>query len=146
MIREIKFRAWDKKNKIMRTVWSIDWSFNRSEIQSISLNDVIDEQNTLWNDNFELMEFTGLLDKNGKEIYEGDIIKITYGTFNFKGKKEVITDVYFAQQAFRYRHDDGSGSVLYFNSVEIIKGYEAITQDVELIGNIYEHKNLLDAN
>lgn len=89
---------------------------------------------------------TGLKDKNGKLIFEGDIIKITRGEkpkmFNIPQIQ--ITDVYYDKGAFRYRWGDGSGSVIDFNSVEIVKGCESITQDVEVIGNIHQNRELLE--
>jgi len=87
----------------------------------------------------------GSKDKNGKLVFEGDIIKITRGKrqkFGFQPKVQ-ITDIYYGNGAFRYRWEDGSGSVLDFNSVEIVKGYESVTQDVEVIGNIHQNSHLL---
>ena len=71
-MREIKFRAWDMKDKKMFTGFSFKdiYSgqgemnvncYNRSEFHS-------------WDD-MEIMQFTGLVDNNGKEIYEGDIVR-----------------------------------------------------------------------
>ncbi len=69
-MREIKFRAWDKYIKAMLPFEAIrldngkfiigTWNFEES--------DIVDEHD------FELMQYTGLKDKNGKEIYEGDIV------------------------------------------------------------------------
>lgn len=67
-MRDIKFRAWDKKNK----EWISDTDsffngmlFNR-KVGSVGID--------FWSTKFELMQYTGLKDQNGKEIYEGDII------------------------------------------------------------------------
>lgn len=69
-MREIKFRAWDNLNKYMWDVmqylpyagriWTVKIQHNWGQSYMC--------------DEFELLQFTGLLDKNGKEIYEGDIL------------------------------------------------------------------------
>lgn len=129
-MREILFRAWDRNTNKMLYVSDNQWT----ETIGKMLDSFEDE---------DLMQWTGLKDKKGKEIYEGDIIKISYGTVNFENKKEIVTDVYFEKAAFRYRHKDGSGSVLDFNSVKIVRGYECITQDVEIIGNRFQNPELI---
>ena len=69
-MREIKFRAWNNEGKR----WSTDWSL--SEYTKILY---LVEANYPY-DNLIFEQFTGLLDKNGKEIFEGDILKDKYGT------------------------------------------------------------------
>jgi len=61
-MREIKFRGWDKsiKKMIYPKLWDNSMPSN-------------------WQHWYELMQFTGLKDKNEKEIYEGDIVRCEYG-------------------------------------------------------------------
>jgi uncharacterized phage protein (TIGR01671 family) len=112
-MREIKFRAWDKINHRMRQVcdlfirdegiagWCETWSFRPEDV--------------------ELMQFTGLHDKNGKEIYEEDIVR-TKGT-TLAGESWERT------------------KVIEFNSHY---GYGLMCSELlsEIIGNIYENPEL----
>lgn len=73
-MREIKFKVWDKVAKMM-------WDFTPGEGGTVSqvagfLDKMWDEKNRPEHD-FQLLQFTGLHDKNGKEIYEGDVLEIT---------------------------------------------------------------------
>jgi uncharacterized phage protein (TIGR01671 family) len=84
----------------------------------------------------ELMQFTGLRDKNGKEIYEGDIVKA------FLGDTAVV----------RFGDYSVNGSDYYSNHttagfhIVYVKNYEESgidTDEVEIIGNVYENQELL---
>ncbi|PGU29628.1 hypothetical protein COD66_23270 [Bacillus cereus] len=92
-MREIKFRAWDKFSEEMIIVTEIDF-FNKV-ITALFRGHL---ENKYEFDEVELMQFTGLLDKNGKEIYEGDIVRYTsnerIGTRgNYKNSYSVYGDV-----------------------------------------------------
>ena len=78
-MREIKFRAWDRVLKTMCDVQTI--RFNDMTISFIS-NGCSQPNRIL--DSVELMQYTGLKDKNGKnEIYEGDI-------FDYRGQRVIV--------------------------------------------------------
>ena len=73
MNREIKFRAWDKENKKMKyNITGIEYGNGDGNIDGIFI-----DGNFYEIEKIELMQFTGLHDKNGKEIWENDIVEIT---------------------------------------------------------------------
>ncbi len=123
MNRIIKFRAWDKKEKeIVTDKWIM---IEKGKGHRLS------KDGNLEDTQLNLMQFTGLKDKNGKEIYEGDIVH-----FQVKGI-DCYGDVYFEKGRFWVRNfwntsfDEPSDS---FN--EGIGG-------LNVVGNIYENSELL---
>lgn len=117
MNREIKFRAWDSKSQRMYYQGEPDLE----DIQSFFHH---------YNDNDKLMQFTGLHDKNGKEIYEGDIVERRIKVI----EEEIvyIEKVVFVSGAFQRECKEK----------ELGDFYEAPFQTFEIIGNIHENPEL----
>lgn len=119
MAREIKFRAWCEKLGMVCNVLSIDF-LNKDVL--VVYDETRANQLVLHEGEFELLQFTGLFDKQGVEVYEGDIVKIRYVSRPI----EVIYSTILASFLIGNEHR-----------------FTAL-QDIEVIGNIYENRELLD--
>ena len=132
MSRVIKFRAWNGDRMLFRGVYDRNWYSTPANDENgchcfggVHPND----QNTM-----KLMQFTGLLDCNGKDIYEGDVLRPT------KHPRSV----------FNYLSVFNSGVITYGGAAFSIKAngdsyvFHGIScQYLEIIGNIHENKELL---
>ena len=122
MSREIKFAFWNKQKKEMWSVQSVDWKTrevcNGGDIAG--LNDGV------------LLQYTGLKDKDGKEIYEGDVVRIWADPKDYNGYKghNYIGVVEWDEFILGFILSDGHG----------LKDFEFI----EIVGNIYENPELLN--
>lgn len=111
MNREIKFRAWDEVSEKM-----LNWNYF---LDTNMKNTFIAPEST----GLILMQYTGLDDKNGKEIYEGDIAK----------------------------YENMIGKIMFFNGSFILSDFEeteewelgVINEELEIMGNIYDNPELL---
>ncbi len=137
-MREIKFRIWNKYEHNMRT-WEdvLSWRYNERWFKDNQDKEYI---NCLFTDTgIELMQFTGIRDRSGKEIYEGDIVK--YHNNSEFTKKEYwypIYKLYYTPTRLSY---DFIGTGLQPDSFEFALNYSK--DKLEVLGNIYENKDLL---
>ena len=128
-MREIKFRAWNKKEKFLDTAWSIDFEHGEVCHRAHNMSDL---------DDCILMQYTGLEDINDVEIYEGDVAALlVISTITVNLEIAMVDGV--------------------FSVINIPRGYgfrdtkyrldELVHQGrIEVIGNIYENKELLEVN
>ena len=137
MSREIKFRVWDIENKEMLNVQELDFEptfyGGRIAIRPDQYNDYFDTEDMI------LMQYTGLDDKNGKEIYEGDIVLLDcyyYEEPAFDGEFKVIYDDINGMWLLVDLENKDRG----FAFGEIRSYYKA---EIEVIGNIYDNPELL---
>ena len=152
MKREIKFRAWDT---ILERMEKIPFGENMYWYEENYCDDF---------DSFEVMQYTGLKDKNGKEIYEGDIItyldnshdyggdgcgnrkgvckfsEIT-GSFFFKGDDGDTRDyMNLVRMQEQWSKESGQTASSPFRDGKLVKSM----LEIEVIGNIYENPELID--
>jgi len=114
-MRPIKFRAWHTREKKMYPVRT--WYFDAASHQIELEGKPVIEAFTIGED-VEITQFTGLLDRTGKEIWEGDIVRSSNGAYISR-----IEDIHaFCGETGLYGDD---------------------ADEVEIIGNIYENPGLL---
>lgn len=149
-MREIKFRAWDSCTKTMLSSEFSEWDDFFINPDGVILRMV---ESGVWetyrdtrdvSDELIVMQYTGLKDKNGKEVYEGDIIIhcVEYGQNQFRD--EIKGDVYFKDGCY-YVNSNVSDRDGYFHKKisEVVSDFMPKKYSCEIIGNIYENPELL---
>ena len=125
IMREIKFRAWDTDKKVL--VHETDLDILKTVFHICFMDEEIGPPPIIYNigrynDNV-LMQFTGLKDMNGKDIYEGDIISDPMG----------IGQIVFDSGSFCIKWNDNPNESILILESELL----------EIIGNIFETPELL---
>ena len=125
-MRKIQFRAWDTKHKHMFKVK--EFGFSENNIWCTSKRNGYEHWNPI------IMQYTGFKDKNGREIYEGDILSTDLS------RPYLI--VCFRNGAFMVQcHDDGKD---YYDLMVSIDEENDQIEHLEVIGNIYENPEFLE--
>lgn len=146
-MRMIDFRAWDKKESEILDVMYIDFSGNKVGVCNVPKKMFKDGRlHTIysieidWNE-VELMQYTGLKDKNDTEIFEGDIVKRTHlfdGGYGETHIGEVVYDKEYARYVISrpQKHIEPK--------TEDLRNTLSDKSTYEVIGNIYENRELLE--
>jgi uncharacterized phage protein (TIGR01671 family) len=142
-VREIKFRAFYKPLNIMVDAKKLE-SIN-FEVKTLGVYIPVENKgfHKFRTSDFELMQYTGLKDKNGKEIYEGDIVK------NSGYHELCIVEYHHSQYIGRYRPQTPQYKHLEQNERDKDLSYIGLgfyvceRKAIEIIGNVYENADLL---
>ena len=141
MTREIKFRAWDNKrgifigNDLLFAFANCALYYQRDKVIELRdglQNPYLGDRNNELEMDLIYLQYTGLKDKNGKEIYEGDVVRIWADPKDYNGYKghNYIGVVEWDEFILGFILSDGHG----------LKDFEFI----EIVGNIYENPELLN--
>ena len=121
-MREIKFRVWCNERKEMLQIQRHSFKTNKSMPYGWNLEYVFDD----------IMQYTGILDFNGVEVYEGDIIKL----IEDRNRDDIFEPFIAGQVKFR------NGS--FYITDGAISRFRWEDYVVEVVGNIYENPELLE--
>lgn len=127
-MREIKFRAWNKRDNVME--YNVNVNKGKPVKQGYQW---FNAENTETVYHSLLQQYTGLIDKNGKEIYEGDVLEAEHKlkTQKFKRKYQVIFN------------EKGYWDAISLDDKPVRLCYAGFDK-CEVIGNIYENPELLE--
>ena len=137
-MRTIKFRAWDKDWKIKEMLY---FSIFDTDDGLYCKDGVTDIRKS------EIMQFTGLKDKNGKKVFQGDILKVQsakkdYGSCSYGGFLKVVAlTCGYTLEPFNPTLKEIEDKGEFWDSSSLWHITES--KYIEVIGNIYENPNLL---
>lgn len=119
-MKTVKYRAWDKFNKIM--LYDVQNAYDFMDgIPSRNFGDALEDQD------YEIMQYIGLEDKNGKEVYEGDIL--------------IVKDCYCKDGQFFVGYVDFACASFFIKN-EYSSNYRWMDYEFVVLGNIHEDYDL----
>ena len=137
MKREIKFRAYSSHNHKMYPVSNIEWDIDgRIWVTADDGKNGIE----LIDEEAHLMQYAGLHDKNGREIYESDILKVT----GEDGESYVATVKWFGDEDYPAFDLEGIPETWFYGAKALATIFQEGVETCEVIGNIFEDKQLLE--
>lgn len=133
---KFKFRVWDKEEKKMHKVKTIEFSRRGARIIHLAeVNSNGKGDHKRWHSSVALMQSTGLIDKNGVEIYEGDIVALKYPyDKRIKTKGIIVWDSY--KPCF---------GISMIETTERYELYRITARNyLTVIGNVHQNSELLE--
>lgn len=137
MSREIKFKAWDHDNDKM-IFWTLNDLLVRFGDPKYQFN-VEDRPSPLFN----WLRYTGLKDKNGKEIYIGDLVKFI-NPMPIEAKEEIAEVKFVLEDNFLPYIYPFVNISSYNYETKHFEGFGVNSKDCEVVGSIYENPELLE--
>ena len=149
-----KFRVWVEAEETMHPVLSLDWSGIDDDL-TVFVPMGHTSSRAVSIDNAVLMQSTGLFDKNGKEIFEGDVVKFndTWNEYDYEGyvdgvsEGENFAEIIKTEDGFSFgRTKIPESSLFDFLNDEHMKFSEIVKSDdfsMVVVGNIWENPDIL---